>query len=416
MVTVAPPRLSLVPNPTIPEIVNGSLPACVITRTCWPTDRSCSAAVPASIAICVDEAGAVPCRRSAVVVFGSHELPSVGAWPFWIVSPVFGSISCAYPATSPSTPCTPGTSRIVERSDSGIGFRSSPGPPLPPAGPGSNAACACTTTSVPEYRSPKSRSNVVVAVSVRTNVPATNATPSTTAIPVRSRRSFRASRLLTVARHTTLRLQRLHPVEDLLRGGFDHLVDDPAVRQEDDPVGIRRRRRIVRDHDDRLVVLLHRVAQEGQQLGAGARIEVAGRLVGEDDLGPAHQGPGGGDPLLLSARELAREMIEAIAQADGVDDLVIPVAIHLGPGDVDRQRDVLGGRERRHQVERLEDEADLLAPQQGQLLLGQRRQVHVADEDLAAGRRVEAGHAVQQRGLAGPRGPHDGRERRRGEV
>jgi hypothetical protein len=83
------------------------------------------------------------------VVFGSHELPSVGDCPFWIVSPVAGSMSCAYPATSPSVPRTPSTERTSPSTRSGIGLRSSVGPPEPSATPALNAVCAWTTTSVP---------------------------------------------------------------------------------------------------------------------------------------------------------------------------------------------------------------------------------------------------------------------------
>ena len=59
------------------------------------------------------------------------------------------------------------------------------------------------------------------------------------------------------------------------------------------------------DHHDRLAELVDAVPQEAQHLGAGAAVEVAGRLVGEDDLGPADQRAGDGDPLLLPAGQLA---------------------------------------------------------------------------------------------------------------
>ena len=61
-----------------------------------------------------------------------------------------------------------------------------------------------------------------------------------------------------------------------------------------------------------------------EHLGAGARVEVAGRLVGEDDLRPAGQRPRGRDPLLLAAGELARPVAQPVAQADGVDDRCRP--------------------------------------------------------------------------------------------
>ena len=122
-----------------------------------------------------------------------------------------------------------------------------------------------------------------------------------------------------------------------------------------------------------------------EDLGAGARVEVAGGLVGEDDLGPAGEGPGDGDALLLAAGELARAVVEAVGEADGVDDRVEPRLVGLAAGEVQRQRDVLRGGERRHQVEGLEDEADAVAAQLGELLLAEAAEVDVADE--APGRR-----------------------------
>ena len=88
--------------------------------------------------------------------------------------------------------------------------------------------------------------------------------------------------------------------------GSMQLVDDVAVGEEDDAVGVARRDRVVGDHHDGLAELAHGLAHEGEDLGAGAAVEVAGGLVGEDDLGPAGEGPGHGHALLLAAGELAR--------------------------------------------------------------------------------------------------------------
>ena len=79
----------------------------------------------------------------------------------------------------------------------------------------------------------------------------------------------------------------------------------PSARNSD-PVGVRGGDRVVGDHHDGLAELVDGLAHEVEDLGAGLRVEVAGRLVGEDDVGPAGQGPGHGDPLLLAARQLAR--------------------------------------------------------------------------------------------------------------
>ena len=68
-------------------------------------------------------------------------------------------------------------------------------------------------------------------------------------------------------------------------------------------------------------------------------------------------------------------------------------------------------RQGRHQVERLEHEADLVPAEPGELL---RRPACVssvvADEDLARGGGVEGGQAVHERRLAGARRAHDGGE------
>ena len=63
----------------------------------------------------------------------------------------------------------------------------------------------------------------------------------------------------------------------------------------------------------------------------GLRVEVAGGLVGEDDLGPAEQRARDGDALLLPTRELRRPVREPVAEADGLDDGVEPRRVGLAP-------------------------------------------------------------------------------------
>ena len=97
-------------------------------------------------------------------------------------------------------------------------------------------------------------------------------------------------------------------------------------------------------------------------------------------------------------------------EADDVDHRAQPLLVGLGAGERHRQRDVLLGAERREQVEGLEHEADALAAEPGQLTVGQRSEVGVADVDAARRERVEAGEAVHQRALAGAGRAHDRRE------
>ena len=64
--------------------------------------------------------------------------------------------------------------------------------------------------------------------------------------------------------------------------------------------------RIVRHHDDRLLEFLVQPLQQRQHLGRRFRVEVAGRLVGEQQRRVGDDGARDRDALLLSARQLPR--------------------------------------------------------------------------------------------------------------
>ena len=104
-----------------------------------------------------------------------------------------------------------------------------------------------------------------------------------------------------------------------------------AVGEEHRTVGVRRGDRVVRDHHDRLTELTHGLTHEGEDLGARAGVEVAGGLVGEDDVRLARECARHGDALLLTTRELRRTVTEAVDEADGVDDVVDPCVSGLRP-------------------------------------------------------------------------------------
>ncbi len=142
---------------------------------------------------------------------------------------------------------------------------------------------------------------------------------------------------------------------------------------------------------------------------AGGAVQVAGRLVGEQDGRPGGEGAGQGDPLLLAAGELAGIVVPAVAQTHGGEQLVRPAG---------RRR---AGRPARSAAARspcavrlprswklLEDEADLVRGAGGpdwspiDLWIGR-----PSISDLARGRAVQAGHQGQEGGLAAAGGAHD---------
>src|SRR5580692_10495395 len=121
--------------------------------------------------------------------------------------------------------------------------------------------------------------NVLCRVSVRTNVPEMNVTPSTMASAVSPSRSLWASRPLIVTFHMS-GPHGPYPLQDGVGGRLLELAHHLAVGQEDDPVGVRGPARVVRHHDDRLAEFGHRAPQEREQVGGGVRVKVAGGLVG----------------------------------------------------------------------------------------------------------------------------------------
>jgi hypothetical protein len=136
-------------------------------------------------------------------------------------------------------------------------------------------------------------------------------------------------------------LEALHPIEDRRGGRREDLIDDASVDEEEHPVGVRRRDRVVGDHHDALPEVVDGVPQERQDLHAGSGVEVAGGLVGEADRRSAHQGAGAAHPLLLPAGELVWAAGSGGPGSQHVNDGVEPRDVELHARDVDGQGDVL---------------------------------------------------------------------------
>ena len=91
---------------------------------------------------------------------------------------------------------------------------------------------------------------------------------------------------------------------------------DPAVGEQQDPVGVGRRHRIVRDHDHHVPVGVDYLAQQGEHLAPGADVQCSCRLVGEHHLRPGDECPGDRDPLLLAAGQLRGAIAQPLVQPD----------------------------------------------------------------------------------------------------
>src|SRR5690606_36357366 len=94
-----------------------------------------------------------------------------------------------------------------------------------------------------------------------------------------------------------------------LRSTFDH-----AVSQAQDPAGVPGGVFFVRDDHDGVTLTVERL-EKLHDLLARAGVQVAGRLVGQQDGRVIDQGAGDGDTLPLTARELVRLVVHTVRQA-----------------------------------------------------------------------------------------------------
>ena len=148
---------------------------------------------------------------------------------------------------------------------------------------------------------------------------------------------------------------------------------------------------------------------EGREnLVRGGAVEIAGRLVAQEQPRVGHDGARDRHPLLLPARHFAWIMLGPIGEIDDLERRfdVLPALERIEPGDEQRQFHVLRGRQHRHQIVELEHEADGRGAPLGELALRKAVDAPAGDVDFAGVRAVDAADHVEQCGLAGARRPH----------
>ncbi len=126
-------------------------------------------------------------------------------------------------------------------------------------------------------------------------------------------------------------------------------------------------------------------------------IDVAGRLVGDEDFGPPNHCAGDRDALLLAARERRRPGRGAVGKPHPGQHLAHrghQVAL-VDAGDAQRQRDIVEGGEVRDQPEILEYHADAAA-EAGQARAAQLHDILAEQLDAAAGRALGEVEQLEQ--------------------
>ena len=148
---------------------------------------------------------------------------------------------------------------------------------------------------------------------------------------------------------------------------------------------------LVGDDDDGDAAAVE-LLQQRHHLDAGRRVERAGRLVGEDQLGIVDQRPRDGDALLLAAGELRRVVVLAVGEAR--PRRACCALRRAAPPAGCRRRAAAARRSpapsARQQVELLEHEADPAVADARQRVAVHVRDVLAGEPVAAGGRRVEA--------------------------
>ncbi len=165
----------------------------------------------------------------------------------------------------------------------------------------------------------------------------------------------------------------------------------------------------VRHQHEAGVVLAVECQHQFEHGGSRLFIEVAGGFVTEHAGRTIDQGTRHGGALAFAAGELAGLVLQAVAQADGLQQRpgALRSILYTGPVEQHRQHHVFQRGEFRQQVVELIDEAKRPVAECTACRIGQSAHLLATDVDFAGGGRVEPTQQVQQRALACAGGPQD---------
>jgi len=124
----------------------------------------------------------------------------------------------------------------------------------------------------------------------------------------------------------------------------------------------RRMMQAVRDHQKAAAGARHEVTRQRQHVVGGLLVEIAGRLVREQQRGLDRERPADRDPLLLAAGQLLGVAFQESAEPEPLDQLRLPGGI-VPARDPRLEGEIVFDGKARDQVELLEDQAQPVAPQ-----------------------------------------------------
>jgi len=154
------------------------------------------------------------------------------------------------------------------------------------------------------------------------------------------------------------------------------------------------------------------LAHEIDELSSVARVQIGRGLVSQNKIWAMHNSAGNGDALTFAAGEEIWAVIRTSREADAIESFCDPPpAIGVGEAlNEERVLDVFSGGENWDQIESLEDESYLFAPEDRGLGSVKTGCIDPLDKDAAGGRLIDASDEIEERGLSASAGAGDGEE------
>ena len=177
-----------------------------------------------------------------------------------------------------------------------------------------------------------------------------------------------------------------------------------TVLQHNLPIRQLRQLFIVRNDEEGLFEGVAEDEEKVVEFAGVLGVEVAGGLVGEDQLGVVHQGTGHRNTLLLPSRQLRGFVPYPISKFQKIKKFLRSFESFLTTfsGDERGHRHILQRRELGQQMVELIDETDMPVSELRQLVVGQTVEIHAVNDHLSPIRLVQRADDMQQRRFTGP--------------
>ncbi len=184
---------------------------------------------------------------------------------------------------------------------------------------------------------------------------------------------------------------------------------DLSVLHMNDTIGLSGEFVVMRDNDERRSACLIQGAHQSEQSVPAMRVQVAGRLIGQDQVRTLHQCTRHRDPLLFAARQLSGLVLKAMPQSDfrqkgcGIgSDSGRLATLHERRHAGILQRGELG-----EQVMELKYESDPPIPKFRLLCVSHPKEILPIKRNGPPGRFIKGSDNMEQGAFAGSRSSHD---------